>query len=147
MIPALIYVMNERFCPKCQTDKPETSFYLRGPKRPTNYSGYCKSCTQRNTSERQQRVGFERKLAVVQSLGGCCTNCNYNKNLSALVFHHIDPSTKSFELDKRTFSNNNIDLIMSEVKKCKLLCHNCHAEEHNPTQALTNCATGAKSRA
>ena len=63
-------------------------------------------------------------------LGGKCSRCGYSANLSALAFHHL--SGKEIKLDARSLSNRKIDPILKEVAKCKLLCHNCHAELHNP---------------
>jgi predicted HNH restriction endonuclease len=63
---------------------------------------------------------------------GSCKNCGYSKNHAALEFHHVDLSTKSFQLDLRSLSNRRWSVIVEEAKKCILLCSNCHAELHNP---------------
>lgn len=81
----------------------------------------------------QKERGIKRKILLIQNKGGKCENCGYNKNLAALCFHHKDPSTKSFQLDARRLSNNNIDFLKIEADKCRLLCHNCHMEHHYPT--------------
>ena len=67
-------------------------------------------------------------------LGGKCSHCHYSKNLSALAFHHL--GKKEFKLDVRSLSNRKIEPIRKEIAKCKLLCHNCHAEVHNPSLDL-----------
>jgi hypothetical protein len=82
----------------------------------------------------QRRRGLERKLILVKMLGGKCSRCSYSLNLAALVFHHL--SGKEFKLDVRSLSNRRIDPILKEVAKCRLLCHNCHAEVHNPCLEL-----------
>ena len=64
--------------------------------------------------------------------GGSCISCGYDKNTSALEFHHRVPADKSFQLDLRSLSNRSWANILSEVKKCDLLCSNCHKELHNP---------------
>jgi len=66
----------------------------------------------------------------VRELGGKYSNCGYATNVAALAFHHL--GGKKFQLDVRAFSNRKLGPIISEVAKCKLLCHNCHAETHNP---------------
>ena len=76
--------------------------------------------------------GLRRKLKLVEIKGGKCEKCGYNKNLSALEFHHINPSDKKFQLDSRHLSNTKWETILLEAKKCKLLCSNCHKEEHYP---------------
>ena len=70
--------------------------------------------------------------------GGKCEACGYNKNASALHFHHTDSTLKLFKLDVRVLSNKRWDVILQETAKCKLLCSNCHAEMHNPELELKN---------
>ncbi len=84
----------------------------------------------------QQARGRERKLKLIAMLGGQCTRCGYNRNFGALEFHHIDPSRKQFQLDMRSLANLRWDVIAEEVRKCLLLCANCHAEQHNPDSTL-----------
>jgi len=81
----------------------------------------------------QKDRGVARKIDLIRSKGGACQTCGYKKNLSALVFHHLDPSKKDMSLDMRTLSNNKLELLLEEADKCILLCHNCHNELHNPT--------------
>ena len=78
----------------------------------------------------QKKRGLERKLHFVKILGGKCSRCGYADNLAALVFHHL--SGKEIKLDARSMSNRKINPILKEVAKCILLCHNCHAQLHNP---------------
>ena len=82
--------------------------------------------------EAQQRRGRKRKLELIKLHGNQCEVCGYNKNYSALEFHHENPAKKSFQLDLRSLSNRSWEMILTEVKKCQLLCSNCHAEHHNP---------------
>jgi hypothetical protein len=67
----------------------------------------------------------------IKILGSKCSVCGYSKNISALAFHHKDPSSKEFSLSAR-----GRDVAWSkyakEVEKCILICHNCHFELHNP---------------
>ena len=39
---------------------------------------------------------------------------------------------KTFNLDVRSLSNRNREAIADELRKCILLCANCHAETHFP---------------
>jgi len=82
--------------------------------------------------ECQKNKGMNRKLELIKIKGSKCKNCGYNKNLAALSFHHIDPKSKSFELDVRNCSNSKWSSILLEVDKCDLLCANCHMEIHHP---------------
>lgn len=85
----------------------------------------------RNIYKNQKIRGLKRKLEIVNSLGGGCSICKYDKNLSALEFHHVNPNEKGFELDLRKLANTNLTLIKEELKKCILVCSNCHREIHN----------------
>lgn len=71
---------------------------------------------------------FSLKRQCVQYLGGKCIVCNYNKNIQALIFHHINEEDKLFDLSgahARSWEN-----IQKELDKCQLLCSNCHHELH-----------------
>ena len=89
-----------------------------------------------NSYENQKKRGIERKIYFINTLGGCCSKCGYNKNLAALEFHHIDPESKEFQIDIRRLSNTSMDKLQEEIHKCILLCANCHREEHNPNLFL-----------
>ena len=91
-----------------------------------------------NSTYSQLKGYLKRKLEAVNTLGGCCSKCGYNKNLSALQFHHINSNDKLFNLDARAFANRSKELILAELKKCVVLCGNCHAEEHYPENNITN---------
>ncbi len=91
---------------------------------------------QTNTYHSQTIRSYKRKLSLIEMLGGCCKNCGYDKNMSALEFHHRDPNVKDSQLDMRTLSNRSMKFIMSEVSKCDLLCSNCHREYHNPETSI-----------
>jgi transcription elongation factor Elf1 len=60
-------------------------------------------------------------------LGGKCEICGYDKAIQAMDFHHIDPTTKSFAISAVT-ATKSYDTLLNELKKCMLLCANCHRE-------------------
>lgn len=70
----------------------------------------------------------KRKLKIVKYLGGKCKRCSYNKCVGALSCHHIDPNTKSFSISGSHCRKWSI--VKEELKKCELLCANCHFELH-----------------
>lgn len=84
-----------------------------------------------NTSFRQYLRSVARKLELIEYKGGKCEICGYNKNIAALEFHHIDSSTKCFNIDGRLLANKKMDELIEEVNKCMLLCSNCHKEVHH----------------
>lgn len=110
-----------KICTACNVEFPITEFYKR---KRGDWAAECKKCNIKRLRIKQR----ENKKILVQEAGGKCTSCGYNKSLSALSFHHVDPATKSFGIGNHL--SYNIDELREEAKKCILLCCNCHAEEH-----------------
>ena len=75
------------------------------------------------------------KMKMVEYKGGKCEICGYDKNISALDFHHIDPSTKKFTLSD---THHSWEETKEELDKCILVCANCHREIHNPQSTPEN---------
>lgn len=94
-------------------------------------STFCKNKHHQSYVSQKNR-GLARKLELIKAAGGCCSICGYSKNLAALAFHHTDAADKDFKLDMRSLSNRGLETVLAELDKCVLVCHNCHAELHNP---------------
>ena len=77
----------------------------------------------RSVSERRRRV----KEILVAEAGGRCVICGYDCYIGALQFHHRDPRHKTFHLAQNGMTRS-LERSREEVKKCVLLCANCHAE-------------------
>lgn len=99
----------------------------------------CEGCREKFSSlshiTRKKTVrysGSRRKAYVVRLLGGKCASCGYDKSSAALEFHHIDPSSKEIMINSKTLMTDDFSKIEQELLKCKLLCRNCHAEQHFP---------------
>ena len=60
-----------------------------------------------------------------------CTLCGYKKHSDALHFDHLDITTKHAEISK--MKSHSIGSVKKEMRKCRVLCANCHAE-HTATQ-------------
>jgi len=90
----------------------------------------------------QQRRGHVRKQKLLQLTVGECEKCGYRKNSAALESHHIDPTTKLFQLDLRSISNRKWQHVELEAKRCVLLCSNCHAEYHHPECGMSRSRSG-----
>lgn len=67
------------------------------------------------------------ELIKTKKYDGKCAKCGYSRCVSALEFHHIDPSKKD-----TIISSDSITLAkaIEESKKCVLICSNCHKEFH-----------------
>lgn len=87
-------------------------------------------------SESVQRWRRKTKKLLVDGCGGKCARCGYDRCLSALEFHHIDPTTKCFEIASALVHPKAWNLIVDEVKKCVVLCGCCHSELHEGMWSL-----------
>ncbi len=85
----------------------------------------CKKCS----VEAVQRRRDKTKQILVEYKGGKCEICGYNKCISALEFHHINPDEKDFGIGQKGYTRS-IDKNKAEVDKCLLVCSNCHREIH-----------------
>ena len=90
----------------------------------SKYKIKCIKCQSVRKSLRKNR----NRQELLKLHGSKCSVCSYDKCSSALQFHHIDPSEKEFEISESAYSLEN---LISEAKKCVLLCANCHAEVEN----------------
>lgn len=70
------------------------------------------------------------KKLIVMGFGGKCNKCGYSKCFSCLDCHHINPLDKKFTISKSLVCPTEWTIIIEEVKKCVLLCKNCHGELH-----------------
>ena len=77
----------------------------------------------------------EKKQYLVSLKGGKCERCGYDKCLAALSFHHRDPSKKVIDLSTRTIQSRKMEVLLTELEKCDLLCANCHMEVHHAPMA------------
>ena len=109
-------------CSKCHLDKSEKDFYGRLDRK-GGYQSRCKPCFNSYATEKCRRT----KLRAIKFLGGHCVKCGYNKCPAALDYHHIDPSKK--DINFVTAKHWSWKRLVEELKKCVLLCANCHREE------------------
>ena len=91
-------------------------------KKINKYQGrFCSACSTKYHNAKLKKWAIDYK-------GGKCELCGYHKSISALEFHHVDPSQKEFEISKA--AGINLKLVKLELDKCMLLCANCHREIH-----------------
>src|ERR1035437_3680641 len=71
----------------------------------------CKKCRTRISIFKDIR----KKLEAIESFGGKCSICGYEKYYGALHFHHTNPSNKT------TKRGQHISLFLEELKDCILI--------------------------
>jgi len=92
-------------------------------------------------SDRVKRWRKKTKQRMVDSMGGECVCCSYNKCNDALDLHHLIPEEKEFGVAKVMAHPISWKRIVVELKKCVLVCNRCHKEVHN---GITKIPTDAK---
>lgn len=82
----------------------------------------------RNRKQAQERYTQKQHFKSVVKLHNGCLNpdCKWvgKWEPALLQFHHTDPATKLFNIGAGGAS---IKSVMDEMKKCTLVCANCHA--------------------
>ncbi len=68
------------------------------------------------------------KTNLVNKLGGKCVICGYNKCPAAFDFHHKNKNKENNV--SVLLKNASKEKLLKEIKKCILLCSNCHRELH-----------------
>ncbi len=111
-----------KVCGKCKKKLPHSNYTKSG----NGLYSYCRVCMNTRAKELNKSV----KQKCIEYKGGKCVKCGYNKCPLALEFHHIDPTTKDFNINGRKSFNQN---VKNELDKCILLCSNCHREIHYET--------------
>ena len=77
--------------------------------------------------EYRKARAYHYKLELIRILGGKCAECGETDPV-VLTFHHVNPKDKKINISvilNRGASMNRKDVI-EEVRKCQLLCMNCH---------------------
>lgn len=69
------------------------------------------------------------KINQIKQENGC-EECGM-KNPICLDFHHKNPKTKRFTISFGLNRGFPLKRIMKEIKKCRIICRNCHAVEHS----------------
>lgn len=73
-----------------------------------------------------------RRDLWLAKLGGSCAECG---GLSDLEFDHIEPKEKTFNIG-RALTSASESKLAGEMRKCQLLCQNCHRDKTNSEQSV-----------
>jgi hypothetical protein len=93
---------------------------------------------------------YRHKIVDIYKISVGCQNCGYNKHPSCLCFDHLPGEDKSEHVkngySKRSSAGGMYRLyskkhkpseLIEEMKKCILLCHNCHMEKTHSSNERT----------
>ena len=101
---------------------------------PTQYKREWNHRNRESRYESKVARGYMLKAKVINIMGGVCKDCGLkynNKNGCVFQVHHREPKNKLFQVNARTLINYSWAKIIKEIKKCHLLCANCHFIYHN----------------
>jgi len=101
--------------------------------RKAKYKEYSAAHYKRNTEEvkaanKEKRSSLKKEWKAYKATL-YCAKCGFN-HTAALDFHHIDPSTKTGSVNQ-FISDGRFKAAFEEVKKCVVLCANCHRIHHH----------------
>lgn len=130
-----------KLCNKCQIKKDINQF-SKSKKSPDGLFPWCKLCRKEYDVERYSKIGSDkwteiRKIRLneiktwfvefKQTLK--CQRCP-ETHPSCLDFHHTKSNTKDDTVSNLVVSGASKKTILSEIKKCEVLCANCHRKHH-----------------
>lgn len=121
---------NSKTCTQCKEEKLLENFYPQQQRNPNNeeviwyyYDSMCKPCRLSYSHDRTK----QRKIDIVEYMGGKCVDCGLVDDPVVYDCHHLDPTQKDFSIAK---NKKSLDKIKPELDKCILLCANCHRKRH-----------------
>lgn len=127
----------EKTCAKCNSLKNLSEFSKR--EKGDGYQYICKTCMALYIREHYKRnkeyyINNSQTIAKRNAKWLAdykatlkCTKCG-ESHVACLEFHHLDPSTKEFQIS--TSGGVSRERAMREIKKCIVLCANCHKKLH-----------------
>tara|TARA_R100000458_G_C8061186_1_gene104040 strand:+ start:199 stop:552 length:354 start_codon:yes stop_codon:yes gene_type:complete len=96
-----------------------------------------------NSYRKRTEKKKEFVIRVKRMLGGCI-RCGYNKSPHALQFDHLDKSLKKDSISNMVHKGGSIKTLKPEIRKCQLLCANCHAIKTYEEKDFLNKAASQK---
>ena len=141
-----------RVCSRCQREKSESEFYVKD-KSTGRLHTQCKSCYKtwragyyaKHYAENQNRYRerakiYKKKLRdeyrenMIRYLEDkSCILCG-ESDMRTFEFDHINPDEKNFSISQAVRLGYSWSDVMTEIKKCRILCANCH-KKHTASQA------------
>ncbi len=134
--------MKTKTCPRCKQELLINKFNHT----PSRIVAYCKDCQREHQREyrnknrdkyRAQKNRRRKKMTqkIKEFLNKIkdvpCLDCGNIFPPFVMDFHHRDPDIKKFTINKLSVGNKSIELLKEEIKKCDIICSNCHRIRHN----------------
>ena len=128
-------------CTKCGNPQEDSEFFFKNEAKDIRHSA-CKTCkrahdknaynTQPNRQAKIRKnalLSIERAKTIVRRVKkqNFCKKCGEGR-WYVLDFHHI--GDKDINISEMVARGSSLTRIKKEMKKCNILCSNCHREEH-----------------
>ena len=124
-------------CGKCKEIKKISEFNKKGK----SYQYLCKDCNKFNLKQHYKnnkpKYLVKNKLRKKKCIKWwkefksqfICTRCG-ESHQACIDFHHINKNNKKYNIAHMVGRGLSIERIKIELKKCIVLCANCHRKEH-----------------
>jgi transcription elongation factor Elf1 len=123
-------------CNACGVSKTIDAFWV-DKRNKDGRQGKCRTCYSKEKPGVKARL--RNSILIKEYLGGefKCKHCGFTHSSSVpFDFHHIDPTTKEFNVGHKTAGG--WEALKKEIDKCVFLCKNCHAIEHERLRNVIN---------
>jgi hypothetical protein len=130
--------MKLKICTSCKEEKG-LSLFRRDKHTKDGYQPRCKECARaqiksdytlkyKAKSDIRNKERSDRYKQITEKVRATGCVCCGEKELCCLDLHHRDPSEKEFTISQyRTIA---VERLLEEIKKCIVVCKNCHAKIH-----------------
>ena len=129
--------METKICSKCKQEKPISEFAINRTRK-DGHASDCKACRKiyrdkhylehkeyykdkASKYRRKKNKEFEELRSTLK-----CSICGESRHW-CLEFHHLNPNEKESEVTRLKESPRK---LKEELKKCVVLCANCHRDIH-----------------
>lgn len=129
-------IQRRKYCLECSPFNQHNTRTLEGKEYKERSCRVCGKSIHRKSEKgykcwvctnKQQRESKIEKIKIL--MGGKCCLCGYNKCWHGLDCHHVDEESKLFNITSREVQYA-WERILTECKKCILVCCRCHREIH-----------------
>lgn len=130
-----------RICTRCKKDKEDEEFAFKNKVKGTR-KAKCRTCqsdddkilyltdqTRRENIRGLAILAIKKAKEFSNRVKRCfgCKNCR-DKRFYVLDFHHVNCKDKDISILIRQGAT--IERLKNEMRKCEVLCSNCHRETH-----------------
>lgn len=121
---------DRRYCPTCE--KARTAHYRTDPERLAriNANNLRWRLANRDRTNEITRTARRKRIELLQELKSSIGCPCGERRPAALDFHHRDGATKEGNIGMEA-SRWNMERLLAELKKCDVICANCHRVHHD----------------